>query len=156
MANSLTYKPNDNILERLMLGSTLSGDCLIWRNKDKNGYGCIGVRPEGSKKYITRLVHRVAYVAHHGKIPSDLVIDHTCGIRNCISPKHLEAVTQKENVHRAVRSITTINSRKTHCVNGHTFSLENTYSRQDRNSRECKTCRKEAVRKYTANLKVRV
>ena len=41
-----------------------------------------------------------------GGIPEDAVIHHSCGVRHCINPNHLEAVTQSQNNaerHRNVR-----------------------------------------------------
>jgi hypothetical protein len=44
--------------------------------------------------------HRVAYIIATGPIPTGLVIDHLCEVALCVNPAHLEAVTQRENVHR--------------------------------------------------------
>jgi len=46
-------------------------------------------------------LHRLSYTLAKGEIPTGLVIDHTCGVRDCQNPKHLEAVTQAENIRRA-------------------------------------------------------
>lgn len=49
-------------------------------------------------------VHRLAYEVAVGAIPDGYVIDHVrergCRFRDCIEPRHLEAVTQAENVAR--------------------------------------------------------
>ncbi len=110
MANQYTGLPQQSTLERLVMGSTINGTCMLWGNKDKNGYGSIAVKSKSTNRYVTNLVHRVSYTLFIGKIPEGFVIDHTCGVRNCINPGHLEAVTQKENDRRAEKSITTINS----------------------------------------------
>lgn len=118
----------------------LSGDCWTWQGSHyRNGYGKIGLA--GYR------VHRISYELTKGEIPKGLVIDHLCRVRNCINPSHLEAVSPKDNVLRG-ESQHAQNKRKTSCKNGHELNTENTYSRKDRNTRECKTCRSEAVRKF--------
>jgi len=46
--------------------------------------------------------HRLFYERHVGPIPEGLHIDHLCRQKRCVNPAHLEAVTCKENVRRAV------------------------------------------------------
>lgn len=45
--------------------------------------------------------HRFSYTAFIGPIPDGLVIDHLCGVHNCVKPSHLEAVTSRVNGQRA-------------------------------------------------------
>lgn len=42
--------------------------------------------------------HRVSYEMAFGHIPDGMVIDHTCHNRKCVTPSHLQAVTQKQNL----------------------------------------------------------
>ena len=148
MANQYTGRTTLTILQRLVAGCSIDGDCLVWRNDSTaDGYGSIGIYSAKAKKYLNKLAHRIAYETYFGKIPRGLVIDHLCGVRNCIKPEHLEAVTQKENVMRATTSLTTINSKKTHCKNGHEFTQQNTYVPPKRqNRRYCRACHNRRVR----------
>lgn len=47
--------------------------------------------------------HRAAYTLLVGMIPDGLQIDHLCRNTLCVNPAHLEAVTQRENILRAIR-----------------------------------------------------
>lgn len=119
---------------------TDDGGCWLWTAYTMpNGYGLFGVR---RGKMI--LAHRFAYQVRVGEIPSGLVIDHLCRVRNCVNPTHLEAVTQWENVLRGAGGP---NGRKTHCPNGHEYTEENVYRRPGYpGSRYCRQCRRERSR----------
>ena len=84
--------------------------CLLWQGAlNFNGYSETSMTdPEGINKTgrVYLRVHRMVYDVMKGGIPEDAVIHHTCGVRHCINPDHLEAVTQSENNaerHRNVR-----------------------------------------------------
>lgn len=87
--------------------------------------------------------HRVAYVIFVGPIPAGLVIDHLCGVKACVRPSHLEAVTQGENVRRA-------SARKTHCPQGHPYSGANLYVNPNSGHRLCRCCMRKAGWRATA------
>lgn len=66
--------------------------CLIWsRGTNEDGYGKINIKGRA------HLAHRVSYELFVGAISEGLVIDHVCGIRSCIEPSHLRAVTRGQN-----------------------------------------------------------
>lgn len=47
-----------------------------------------------------RVLHRVVYEILMGEIAPGLVLDHTCRVRACSNPDHLEPVTQQVNTLR--------------------------------------------------------
>lgn len=91
--------------------------------------------------------HRVVYEQVVGPIPDGLVLDHLCRVRCCCNPDHLEPVTHIENIMRGAGT-GAANAVKTHCKNGHEFTVENTYERPT-GGRACRTCTNNNQRKYT-------
>lgn len=105
--------------------------CWLW---------CAGLNHEGYGKFSTGgrtyAAHRFSYEQVTGLIPSGLEIDHLCRTRRCVNPAHLEAVTKRENVRRAMAARGWV----THCKRGHEFTPENTYVRKN-GTRFCNRCR---------------
>ena len=116
--------------------------CFVWQPyKDPNGYGEYHL--DGKKVGA----HRWMYEQRFGPIPEGLVIDHLCRNPSCVNPDHLEPVTQQVNTIRGIGPAA-MNAQKTHCVHGHEFTVENTYTWNG--MRECRCCRKLAQRAYRA------
>jgi ribosomal protein L31 len=86
------------------------------------GYGQISL-PTGMTKSRQAGVHRVAYEALVGPIPSGMHIDHKCRVRSCWRPDHLRVVI---------------------CANGHPFDGLDPKTGQ----RLCSICKREASRKW--------
>lgn len=124
--------------------------CWLWTAyKTKLGYGRFF---DGTRQINA---HRWAYLIRVGGIPDGFVIDHLCRNPGCVNPKHLEAVTQGENVRRG-ESAHAKNWRKTHCKRGHEFTEENTYkgvTKYGGVARMCRCCRTASITAW--NLKVR-
>lgn len=64
-------------------------------------------------------VHRFVYEEAFGPIPDGMEIDHTCAVKHCCNPAHLEVVTRAENMRR-------IFDRAAECKRGHPRLPENT------------------------------
>lgn len=127
------------------------GGCRIWNGKlDFAGYGVIKVRGK------TAAAHRVAYEEARGPIPAGQQIDHLCRTPRCINPAHLQAVSLRENVRRAIVAGSHPAAREaaqTHCQGGHPFNDENTYITKH-GGRVCRVCRAARARERLARPKV--
>ena len=118
--------------------------CWPWLAASSNGYGAVSYEGRMSPS------HRVAYTLLVGPIPEGLVIDHLCRNPPCQNPKHLEPVTQAENVRRGDSG--KMWAAKTHCPRGHPYSGENLYITIT-GGRACRICGRAHRREYKARVK---
>jgi hypothetical protein len=81
------------------------------------------------------LAHVVAWELENGPVPDGLEIDHTCRVRSCIRPSHMEAVPHGVNVTRGARAM------RAECVRGHSLAIgdPNTGIRKN-GHRYCREC----------------
>lgn len=137
------YKERDFLPGRILLSSTPCLDgCWKWNlSLDRDGYGITTI------KRVAKRAHKVAYEVFIGPVPEGLVLDHKCRVRHCVNPWHLEPVTNKENVMRG-KGACALNARRTHCINGHEYSAENTAVRNG--VRNCLTCERIKTIEYRA------
>ena len=113
--------------------------CWIWMDTlTGHGYGNVKI----AKRYYG--AHRAVFLHFGGDIPEGMELDHLCGVRSCVNPYHLEAVTHRENILRSRAA------RKTHCNHGHEFTNENTEIVMQRGNpvRRCKICQRAAMVRY--------
>jgi hypothetical protein len=67
-------------------------ECWLWTGHVMNvGYGQF--HWNGTKR-----AHRVAYRLWVGDIPEGSVVHHSCAVRHCVNPKHLQTITPGENI----------------------------------------------------------
>jgi len=110
-------------------------ECWLWTaSLNQAGYGQIN--PGGGG--IPLRAHRVTYEWLVGPIPEGLELDHLCRNRACVNPKHLEAVTHRENILRG-ESPMAVRARDTACPRGHPYDEANTY-RYANGTRRCRAC----------------
>lgn len=102
-------------------------ECWEWLGSiSDGGYGWLGVKGRHVK------AHRISYeYFNSSEIPEGMQIDHTCVNRKCVNPDHLEAVTQAENLKRALL-------RRETCKAGH--DLNNPDNVRKGTVRKCQVC----------------
>ena len=111
--------------------------CWIWMGGlHSDGYGAISVNGKGRK------AHDVAYEMFIGPVPDGLELDHTCRVRCCCNPHHLEPVTHLENVRRGIAGW---NFVRDFCPRGHAYEGDNIMLVKRRGvivGKFCRTCKK--------------
>lgn len=130
--------------------ATTEHECIPWTGLvGSNGYGIAHYPKLDGEPRKGTTAHRRVWELAFGEIPDGMQIDHACHIpsecnlgdecphRRCINPNHLRMVTPAENQANS-NSHTYGNKIKTHCVHGHEFTDENTWSNGQR--RVCKAC----------------
>lgn len=101
------------------------GDCIEWQGAlNHGGYGVFTHRASGVKK---KLAHRMSLEMDGVELPHGMVVDHLCRNRKCVNPHHLEVVTNEENLRRGA-GYRLRNGMDNSCINGHEYTLKNTYS----------------------------
>lgn len=117
--------------------------CWLWSGAlTQDGYGHAWV----GRHVIA--AHRASYAHFKEEIADGMEIDHLCKTRCCVNPAHLEQVTRAENVRRSSCGLHW--TSRSHCKNGHPFEGYNTFDRGGTAGRGCRTCRRNATRRYRA------
>jgi glycyl-tRNA synthetase alpha subunit len=83
----------DTTEDRFLQYINKTDGCWLWTGYTmKAGYGQFSI------KNVMKRAHRVAYALWVGEIPIGGVVHHTCAVRNCVNPEHLQVVSQHANV----------------------------------------------------------
>ena len=84
-----------NVKERLeRLSLMVESGCREWQGTVTKSTGYGEIKVNGRK--IT--AHRATWIAHHGEIPTGLVVMHSCDNRLCVNLKHLSVGTRRDNM----------------------------------------------------------
>jgi hypothetical protein len=133
LATSTPTRATGTTEERFWAKVDATGDCWEWNTEHLlAGYGRFW---DGKRDVYS---HRFAWETLVGPVPAGLQLDHLCRNRACCNPDHLEVVTPKINALRG-EGPSAANARKTHCLNNHEFTDENTANRSD-GGRRCRKC----------------
>jgi hypothetical protein len=132
-------------IERFISKIEKTDDCWNWKGVKKDGsYGSFFYKGKDVP------AHRFSYEFFTKRtIGFGLVIDHLCRNTKCVNPKHLEPVTNRENVLRGIAPAAK-HAAKTHCEHGHILVGKNNKvrSRKGRAWRVCRTCKNLTQQRY--------
>ena len=128
------------MVERLSMPIPMCG-CYAWLGGHSRGYAKMRWT-EGGKRLTARVV---TYL--RPDVPNSLERDHTCRMRWCVNPDHLEPVTHQENIQRqrAHRKATVFL-----CDKGHPLTV------RKNGVRFCYRCKAEYQRQWRAQQKEKI
>lgn len=122
-------------------------ECWEWMGtRDHRGYG------ESRINRKRHAAHRMAWEAVNGPVPEGMGVLHRCDNPPCCNPAHLFVGDQVANMRDArakgrTGGFAAENAAKTHCVNGHEYTPENTKLLRG-GRRDCWTCQRERQAAY--------
>ena len=120
-------------------------DCITTgRKPSSDGY------PRGRVEGRQTTAHRAAWIQAFGPLPSDVFVLHTCDNKECVNLDHLFLGSHADNMADKASKGRCRNQHtdKTHCVNGHEFSPENTSIAPNNGQRVCKACARDRQRRW--------
>ena len=74
----------------LQAACRIEGECWIWPHTNHRGYPNVSPREWG--------LHRRVVELEHGKPLGKQHAHHTCGVRACVNPDHLEPASRRANI----------------------------------------------------------
>jgi hypothetical protein len=141
--------PFDRFVDKVDIADSGCWEWTGWTNGVH--YGKFFASTEARKVYA----HRWLWEQVVGPIPDGLTIDHLCRNTLCVNPDHLEPVTTGVNTARGTAYERAIEYQraKTHCPQGHEYTLENTYRWHGVGGRMCRKCSRDRMRARRAAIK---
>jgi hypothetical protein len=112
------------------------------------GYGRIRFTDAATGKVVCYRAHRVMYENMVGSIPLGLSLDHLCCVKSCVNPDHLEPVTNRVNIRRAMAKVIPGEL----CKNGHMITTKNMMFTGKTRLR-CRQCNIDYLRAYRKRLR---
>jgi hypothetical protein len=140
------------VRERFLSYVKKSDGCWEWTGRVTSGrYGSFTIK---GRQYGS---HRVSYMLFKGNIPKGLNICHECDNVKCVRPSHLWPGTQTQNIYDMMSKGRHVKVNKSHCPQGHEYSIENTYVttgvRPGWVQRKCKICDRKRSAEFRARKK---
>lgn len=123
-------------------------ECWLWNGAlNDKGYGLTKYKGEPIK------AHQLTYNLVGGVVKEGLELDHTCRVRRCCNPDHVEPTTHSENVKRGLLSSVSAKryAEVTACPAGHPYSGTNLYINKE-GHRYCRQCGREGQKRRRLKL----
>lgn len=123
--------------------------CWHWTGRlDRDGYGCFSI--DGKQLPVHRWL--LGHV-RGTRLGTNELACHNCDKRSCCNPAHLYVGNHARNMIDMRFRRRQPGRAKTHCVNGHQYTTENTYLRPARageGQRDCRACVRDRAARYRA------
>jgi hypothetical protein len=132
-------RPTRNGIGRPILDRILAPDFV-----GKRRYPQVSLYKDG--KETRRRIHQLVLEAFVGPCPPGQECLHANDIASDNRLENLRWDTRSANANEKVRNGNHPNARKTHCKNGHEFTPENTIRPPSYGGRQCRECKRNAVR----------
>ena len=122
---------NIKLINKLHKKTEVANGHWLWRGAKITNYGVIAIY--NKNYYVHRLIlsqlFRLNYKDYNWLACH---IDSLCSYRDCWNPLHLYVGTREDNMQDKIKAGNNWQINKTHCPNGHEYTLENTYSRSNK------------------------
>lgn len=144
----------NKIIARFEMSYTRLGpdDCWPWHgSKYPNGYCYFHVCYISGRRIRISAPRLALHIATNEIPKDDIDTMHSCDNSKCVNPSHLSYGTAIENARQMVERDRCMsgwqNVIKTHCINKHEFTPQNTYI-DPRGMRQCRECLRRRSREY--------